>query len=53
MQTTIGYCEKYVEEIREGRTDIAPVRQKNRCACDYCEYKAICAADGSTDRIFD
>ena len=53
IQTTIGYCEKYVSEIREGNTEIAPVRQKNRSACDFCEYRAICATDGSKDRIFD
>jgi len=28
-----------------GETSISPYEQKNRTACDYCEYKAICGFD--------
>lgn len=50
MRTALDFCEQYVSEIRAGRTDIAPVCRGKRRACDFCDYKAICAQDGSTDR---
>lgn len=50
MRTALDFCERYVSEIRAGRTDIAPIRRGKRRACDFCDYKAICAQDGSTDR---
>ena len=40
MRTALDFCERYVSEIRAGRTDIAPIRRGKRRACDFCDYKA-------------
>ncbi|MBT9152576.1 MAG: ATP-dependent helicase/deoxyribonuclease subunit B [Firmicutes bacterium] len=32
-------------EILQGKIDIAPIRLDKKCACTYCEYKAVCQFD--------
>ncbi|MEY8764101.1 MULTISPECIES: helicase-exonuclease AddAB subunit AddB [Clostridium] len=46
VRNTIG---KLCDEMLEGNIDIAPCKNKNRSACSYCIYSAICQFDISMD----
>ena len=35
------------EEILKGNIEIAPVKDEERKACDFCQYKSICGFDTS------
>ncbi|KAA8676551.1 helicase-exonuclease AddAB subunit AddB [Clostridium sp. HV4-5-A1G] len=44
-----GTIEKLCEKMLEGNIEITPYRNKNRSACSYCIYSAICQFDISIE----
>ena len=51
MQRLMVYARRtaaaLAERIREGCIDVSPAETKNRPACQYCDYAAICQRDPS------
>lgn len=49
FERLIAYTEKLVQklsqEIKEGTTRINPYKLGDKCACDYCSYRAVCGFD--------
>ena len=41
----IAAATRIADGIRQGKTEVAPVRMSGYCSCDLCDWRALCQQD--------
>jgi len=45
IEHAMAAAARIAEGIRQGKTEIAPVKMSGYCSCDLCEHKVLCQKD--------